>query len=99
MITGPSERVIKGSTVKLLCTVTTRKHHPTWMNVRKSTSSEGRTKPRQLYLPNGEEQMGMVFQIRNVTHADGGNYTCEASWDNPQAFRKTVHTLKVACKY
>ena len=99
MITGPSENVIKGSTVKLLCTVTTRKHQPSWMNVRKSTSSGGRTKPRRLYLPNGEEQMGMVFQIRNVTHADAGNYTCEATWKNPHEYGKAIYMLNVACEH
>ena len=99
MITGPSEKVTKGSTVKLLCTVTTMKHQPSWMNIRKSTGPGEPTKPKWLYLPNGEEQMGMVFQIRNATHADAGNYTCEATWESPHVSRKVIHMLIVACKY
>ena len=99
MITGPSEMVIKGSTVKLLCTVTTRKHQPSRMNVRKSTGLRVPTKPGKIFLPNGEEHIGMVFQIRNVTHVDGDTYTCEATWENPYVFKKAIYMLNVACEY
>ena len=91
--------VIKGSTVKLLCTVTTTKHQPSWMNVRKSTGLGVPTKPQRIFLPNGEEHMGMVFWIRNVTYADASNYTCEATWENPYVFKKAIHMLNIACEH
>ena len=56
------------------------------------------TKPEKVTVDN-EEHIEMVFNVRNLTFDNAGNYTCEAVWEDPHFSRKDVYTLHVACEY
>ena len=58
-----------------------------------------KVKPENISLPNGEQHMGMVIPIQIMSSDDGGDYTCEAVWENPSYTRTAAYTLEVACKY
>ena len=97
MFTGPSREVKRGSTIELTCFTMTRQHHPAKLKVRNQDSGIDVT-PENISLPNGEWHMGIVVTMI-VSPDDGGNYTCEAVWENPNYTRTAAYTMKVTCKY
>ena len=58
-----------------------------------------KVKAENISLSNGEWHMGIVVPIGNVSSDDGGDYTCEAVWENPNYTWTATYTLEVACKY
>ena len=96
---GPSNKAKIGSTIELTCFTMTEQHHPVWFEVSNSQDAEMKVRPENISLPSGEQHMGIVVPIRNVSSDDGGNYTCEAIWEKPNYTRTAAYTLEVACKY